>query len=144
MPILPFCTVYLPPPLSSSRLLLEDLLDVVASGADQREHHQLPHFTSAYPIQHLVRVAHRPLRPRVNFSQPVPHVHRLPPPWALQKSVLPWALLLQLSTLHRLPPPCFTQQSVRPWALLVQSATEQRFPPPCATQYSVPPCTLFG
>ena len=39
--------------------------------------------------------AHRPLLPRANFSQPVPQVHRLPPPWALQKSVLPWAHLLQ-------------------------------------------------
>lgn len=33
--------------------------------------------------------AHRPLLPRANFSQPDPHVQRLPPPWALQKSVLP-------------------------------------------------------
>jgi len=88
--------------------------------------------------------AQKPLLPRENFSQPVLHVHRLPPPWALQKSVLPWALLPQLSTLHRLPPPCFTQQSVRPRALLVQPGTEQRFPPPCATQYSVAPCTLFA
>src|SRR3989442_1281592 len=38
----------------------------------------------------LLWAAHRPLLPLANFSHlPSPQVHRFPPPWALQKSVLP-------------------------------------------------------
>jgi hypothetical protein len=92
----------------------------------------------------VVCAAHRPLLPLANLSQPVLQAHRLPPPWALQKSVLPCALLSHPSNLQRLPPPCFTQQSERPRALLVHPGTEQRLPPPCATQKLVPPWTLFG
>lgn len=80
---------------------------------------------------------------RISHTLSPTQLHLFPPPWALQKSVLPWALFPQFSYLERFPPPCLTQQSVRPRALFVQPGTAHRLPPPWDTQNSVPPCTLL-
>jgi len=47
--------------------------------------------------------AQSPLRPRANFSQPPPKLHRFPPPWALQYSVLPCALRALAAPVHPAP-----------------------------------------
>lgn len=88
--------------------------------------------------------AHSPILPLTNFSHPPFQPQRFPPPWALQKFVLPCALFPHPSSWHRLPPPCVTQCSVRPLALRGHPSMAHRLPPPCATQKLVPPCTLFG
>jgi hypothetical protein len=75
-----------------------------------------------------------PLCPRMNFSHLPPNVQRFPPPWALQNSVLPCALLPHPSTRHLFPPPTVYAEVLRP--LPRCSAVCTRQPTPCGDAFN--------
>jgi hypothetical protein len=80
-----------------------------------------------------------PLCPRVNFSHLPSNVQRFLPPWALQNSVLPCALLPHPSTLHLFPPPTAYAEVLRPLArcsagCLATVCTRQ--PAPCRDAFN--------